>query len=281
MPHHQSAGRPPLQAKCEASLPIPRPFESAGRGGDREADLDARLERADRLGHHFGRLASPAPPIQAKDAGNAGRSMRDPGHPGAGRPLGGEVRGKMEGALGQDFSDVRVHEGSQASSLGAVAYTRGRDIHFAPGKYSPKSHEGQKLLGHELAHVVQQRAGRVAVPQGKGAPINADSRLEKEADDLGKKAVSSNVGGSRADPPAAAGQSGAKAGAPASIQRKKKKQSYADAIADVFKNGNPNRGTPAPTGRYKNTTGHHDPTLAKWRKKSVKQGYTGKRGKRT
>ncbi len=65
----------------------------------------------------------------------------------------------------------------------------GQDLHFAPGKYSPASSHGQELIGHELAHVVQQRAGRVAVPQGKGAPINADPALEAEADQLGKKAA--------------------------------------------------------------------------------------------
>jgi hypothetical protein len=95
----------------------------------------------------------------------------------------------MERALGHDFSRVRVHEGGHAESLGAIAYTRGTDLHFAPGRYSPATRSGQELLGHELAHVVQQQAGRVAVPQGKGAPINADPALEAEADRLGRMAA--------------------------------------------------------------------------------------------
>jgi hypothetical protein len=37
--------------------------------------------------------------------------------------------------------------------------------------------------------VILQQAGRVAVPQGKGAPINADPALEAEADRLGAAAV--------------------------------------------------------------------------------------------
>jgi hypothetical protein len=108
---------------------------------------------------------------------------------GAGSPLPGPVQQKMADAFGTDFSDVRVHEGSQAKSINALAYTQGNHVHFAPGKYNPTSQEGQKLLGHELTHVVQQRAGRVPVPQGKGTPINADPALEAEADELGAKAA--------------------------------------------------------------------------------------------
>jgi hypothetical protein len=95
----------------------------------------------------------------------------------------------MEGAFGVHFSQVRVHEGSQAAALGAIAYTQGNDIHFSPGSYDPASHAGQELLGHELTHVVQQGAGRVSVPQGKDAPINTDPALEAEADELGRRAA--------------------------------------------------------------------------------------------
>jgi hypothetical protein len=95
----------------------------------------------------------------------------------------------MESFFGHDFSAVRVHEGPHAARLGAVAYTQGNDIHFSPGTYGPHGAAGRELLGHELTHVVQQRAGRVPVPQGKGAPINADSHLEAEADHMGRQAV--------------------------------------------------------------------------------------------
>jgi hypothetical protein len=101
----------------------------------------------------------------------------------------GAVQAKMETAFGADFSDVRIHEGGRAGALGAVAYAQGNDIHFAPGKYDPHSQGGQELLGHELTHVVQQRTGRVEMPQGKGAPINASPSLEAEADELGARAA--------------------------------------------------------------------------------------------
>jgi hypothetical protein len=108
---------------------------------------------------------------------------------GSGKLMPEPVQQKMEGAFGADFSGVRIHEGPQAKAINAVAYTQGENIHFQPGKYQPDSQSGQELLGHELTHVVQQKAGRVTVPQGKGASINADPGLETEADILGAKAA--------------------------------------------------------------------------------------------
>jgi len=84
-----------------------------------------------------------------------------------GSTLPGPLRHQMESRLGANFSDVRVHEGHQATLVGAQAYTSGNNIHFAPGHYDPASPGGQELIGHELAHVVQQRSGRVA-PAAEG-----------------------------------------------------------------------------------------------------------------
>ncbi len=47
--------------------------------------------------------------------------------------------------------------GGQAAGLGAQAYTQGSDIHFGAGSYAPEAGNSQ-LLGHELAHVIQQRS---------------------------------------------------------------------------------------------------------------------------
>lgn len=138
-------------------------------------------------GHSIAQVATRAP-IQAEMA-EPRPSGQHLAKAGQGQPLPAAVQAKMESAFGHDFSRVRVHQGSTASSLGAVAFTRGQDIHFAPGQYSPGSRSGQQLLGHELAHVVQQAKGRVALPQGKGAPINADPGLEAEADRLGSIAA--------------------------------------------------------------------------------------------
>jgi len=101
-----------------------------------------------------------------------------------------DIQAKMEAALGSGFSDVRVHVGTEAASIGALAFTWGSDIYFAPGQYNPHTSHGQFLLGHELQHVVQQRAGRVANPFGSGVAVVQDHMLEAEADRMGHLAAS-------------------------------------------------------------------------------------------
>ena len=79
---------------------------------------------------------------------------------GSGQAIDDGVRGKLEGAFGQDFSGVRVHTDSQSDTLNksiqAKAFTTGSDIFFSKGAYNPGSSDGQELLSHELTHVVQQ-----------------------------------------------------------------------------------------------------------------------------
>jgi hypothetical protein len=106
---------------------------------------------------------------------------------GNGQPLEGGIRARMEGFFGADFSGVRVHEGPAAASLGALAFTLGETLYFAPGLYDPTTREGVELLGHELAHVVQQRDGRVSNPYGRGVAIVQDPGLEAEADAMGRR----------------------------------------------------------------------------------------------
>ena len=102
-----------------------------------------------------------------------------------------ETLNKMSSSFGTDFSDVNIHSDSKsATDAGALAYTQGNDIHFAPGQYDPGSQSGQELLGHELSHVQQQREGRVqANNEVNGMPLNDDKGLEAEADEGGRMAV--------------------------------------------------------------------------------------------
>ena len=111
-------------------------------------------------------------------AGSVGRAMPD------------AVLRKMEQVFKADFSDVRIYQGTQAASIGAHAFTMGSRIYFAPGQYSPDTARGQQLLGHELAHVLQQRSGRVRAPQGGGMVVVNDHALEAEADRMGVIAAS-------------------------------------------------------------------------------------------
>jgi hypothetical protein len=101
-----------------------------------------------------------------------------------------ELKNKMENSFGTNFSDLSIHTNSSAAkNIGALAYTKGSDVHFAPGQFNPSTQKGQELIGHELAHVVQQRQGGVKpTVQKKGIAVNNDKTLEKEADDVGAKA---------------------------------------------------------------------------------------------
>ena len=89
----------------------------------------------------------------------------------AGTPLDGAVRANMEAHFGLPFGDVRVHTGPKAdrltASLGASAFTQGRDIVFGQGR-KPGS---DALTAHEMAHVVQQAGG------GGGLSPRAEARL--------------------------------------------------------------------------------------------------------
>jgi outer membrane protein OmpA-like peptidoglycan-associated protein len=79
----------------------------------------------------------------------------------AGRPLEPDVRKSFERRFDHDFSSVRVHADAAAASsartAAAEAYTVGSDVVFGAGMYRPHAHAGQRLLAHELAHVVQQQ----------------------------------------------------------------------------------------------------------------------------
>jgi len=106
---------------------------------------------------------------------------------GTGQRLPETVQKKMEALFSADFSAVRVHIGNEASTIGASAFTHGTDLYFAPGQYNPQTPQGQRLLGHELTHVVQQRAGRVRSPLGSGVAVVQDPTLEAEAERMGLK----------------------------------------------------------------------------------------------
>jgi hypothetical protein len=74
------------------------------------------------------------------------------------------TRRHMENAFRHGFSGVRVHPDSPRATGNVQAITEGRDIHFARARYQPGTAHGDWLIGHELAHVVQQ-SGRALGPQ--------------------------------------------------------------------------------------------------------------------
>ena len=103
---------------------------------------------------------------------------------GGGTNLDTGVAEKLSPSLG-DLSDVRVHTDDTADKLNnavsARAFATGTDVYFAKGEYNPGSAAGDKLIAHELAHVVQQRGASASGPLTVSQP--GDS-MEREADQV-------------------------------------------------------------------------------------------------
>lgn len=100
----------------------------------------------------------------------------------SGQPLDQHTRSFIEPRLGHDFSRVRIHTDARAAesarAVHALAYTVGQDIVFERGQYAPGTAAGQRLLAHELTHVVQQQAAPVLQKSTGTAATNA---FEREA----------------------------------------------------------------------------------------------------
>lgn len=98
-----------------------------------------------------------------------------------GRALDFATRAIMEPRFGHDFSLVRVHTDERAAEsargVNAFAYTVGHSIVFGAGQFSPHSGDGQKLIAHELAHVIQQEGGG----GNAGVLSSPHDRFEQEA----------------------------------------------------------------------------------------------------
>ena len=191
-----SAGAAPLQRKAQSQRASPAPIECGPVEDWMQVALRPDLHQT---------------PILRKSVGEVGYAGAEP-QPvpasGAGKPMPAPVQAKMEQSFGTDFSAVRIHEGPQAGAVGALAYAQGTDIHFAPGQYDPGSERGQQLLGHELAHVVQQAQGRVrGQTQLAGVAVDDSSALEREADAMGARAAAAEP--VNADTPAALGSASA------------------------------------------------------------------------
>ena len=94
------------------------------------------------------------------------------------RRLDALTQARMEGFLGGDFTGVRVHVGPGAAQIAsryaAEAVTVKDHIFFAPGKFSPGSVEGQKLLAHELTHVLQKGRRNLDVRTAETEALHAE-----------------------------------------------------------------------------------------------------------
>ncbi len=123
-----------------------------------------------------------APPIMEK-------VLRSPG-----QALDAQTRAFAESRFEHDFSGVRVHvdtaAAASARAVNARAYTIGHNIVFGAGQYAPQTTTGQKLLLHEMAHVLQQRDSTTTSLM----PLHMDfpeSASEKEAQIMTQRALDS------------------------------------------------------------------------------------------
>jgi hypothetical protein len=179
---HERAGRlaldlPPVRRAATTGLVVGSVDDAAERDADAVADMVLRnldgaaaAPRAAAAPNSRVRRA-PSPdssPIGAEggalDGATAARIQRARGR---GAALADPVRGRMEqgfAAAGRpaDLSNVRVHQGAEASQLNeaisARAFTVGNDV-FVHDSTDLASRDGQRVLTHELAHTTQQPGG--------------------------------------------------------------------------------------------------------------------------
>lgn len=94
----------------------------------------------------------------------------------SGRALPDEHLERFEEAFDHDFGHVRVHTGGSAAraaaDIHAHAFAIGSEIYFGAGEYAPGTDAGDRLLAHELTHVVQHDEGRL--PSGGGVSSPTD-----------------------------------------------------------------------------------------------------------
>lgn len=109
---------------------------------------------------------------------------------GKGQPLPPPVSFKMGAAFKHDFSNVRLHSDAAAAELsaelGARAFTSGEDIFLSKNGLQPGLASGERLIAHELTHVVQQEQTAQLSPTKITQPTEI---AEIEADEAAKRLV--------------------------------------------------------------------------------------------
>ena len=172
-----------LQMKHDASL------QRAGEEEELQMKHDPSLQRAGE--EEELQMKHDTTPQVGLEGGPVGSNIegRINGMRGAGSSVPDGIRSQMEDATGTDLSSVRVHQNQESDTLNrqltAKAFTTGNDIFLR----SDASTGDSKLMGHELAHVVQQSSGRTASGGGMAAGA-ANDPLEHEADQLADAVLS-------------------------------------------------------------------------------------------
>jgi len=184
MAEHSSEGKKSIKEDPDHRSRPEEDFEAPQPVGGMRSLTDLMQERRANTADVVRRLG-----VMRKASGAASQPSGVPQTSGA--PLSSEVRKQMEPRLGADLSDVRVHTGGEAAKAaagyGARAFTVGDDVHFGAGQFAPGTKEGDRLLAHELTHVVQ---GKNAGVQRKKADEGDEAKHGDAADEAKEEKVS-------------------------------------------------------------------------------------------
>jgi Domain of unknown function (DUF4157) len=132
---------------------------------------------------------------------NAAMSKESFGH-----ALATGIRSKMEAGFGQKFDHVKIHTDAAAAeatqAVNALAFTFGNQIYFGPGQFQPDLLTGQRLLAHELTHVMQQ--GRESTVLSASSGLRGNPKID-DSGEANAEEVSENVVSGRSPGPIIAG----------------------------------------------------------------------------
>ena len=129
----------------QAKLKVNEPGDIYEQEADRIAGQVLATPTHAPVGGTASRISAPA---------SVERALASPG-----QPFEPALCQEMEQRFGHDFSRVRVHSGTaaeqSAQDVNAHAYTVGHTMVFGAGRFAPSTHEGRRLIVHELTHVLQ------------------------------------------------------------------------------------------------------------------------------
>jgi uncharacterized protein DUF4157 len=165
----QIAVQPAPAVAPQTKLRVSQPGDAHEQEADQIADTVMRMPDAEK------KASSETPATHAMAGQSGGSHEVVPGSDG--QPLDATTRAYMEPRFGHDFGQVRVHTDESAaeaaSGYHARAYTVGSDIVFGAEEYAPGTSAGQRLIAHELTHVVQQGSDSTAAATVQREPEGA------------------------------------------------------------------------------------------------------------
>lgn len=173
------------QPEPEPPKPVPSPPPVQLKETDASSEEDVQLKEEEESTEEPEKVQLKSKMMGSGDDTNIASQIAS--SRGSGSPMEDSVKSEMESGFGHDFSNVKIHTGSQAANLnkglGAKAFTSGNDIYFNDGEYRPDTKDGKHLLAHELTHTVQQGA------TASGIQMKRDTDVEISLDPENQKSL--------------------------------------------------------------------------------------------